>query len=138
MKITDIIGESAGVGLVVPGVNMPAGMHPDEIRRQARKFGNRVTKDGIPPVASTDGSDAVKEGRRRRRHRRRKLSWLKRLIDLARKDQKRFHEEVWDNPSNTGHSKKLTPAQKAAAEARADRNNRSYPNLIDNMWASKR
>lgn len=137
MKITDIIGESAGVGRVVPGVNMPAGMHPDEIRRQAIKFGNRVTKDGSPPVASTDGSDAVDEGRRRW-HR---MSWLKRLIDRSRKERKnrrRFHEEVWDEPSKKKSSKSLTPAQKAAAKARAARNGRPYPNLIDNMWASKR
>lgn len=57
MKIRDIIGEAAGVGLVVPGVNMPAGMHPDEIRRQAKKFRLKVSKDGRPPVAKTDGSD---------------------------------------------------------------------------------
>lgn len=134
MKITDIIGESAGVGLVVPGVNMPAGMHPDEIRRQSRKFGNRVTNDGVPPVASTDGLDAVKEGRRRRR--RHKMKWLKRLLDLARKDRRRFYEEVWDKPSSKKHGEKLTPAQKAAAKARADRAGRRYPNLIDNMWAA--
>ena len=57
MKIRDIIGEAAGVGLVVPGVNMPAGMHQDEIRRQARKFKFDVDKNGRPPVAKTNGSD---------------------------------------------------------------------------------
>ena len=113
---------------------MPAGMHPDEIRRQSRKFGNRVTNDGVPPVASTDGLDAVKEGRRRRR--RHKMKWLKRLLDLARKDRRRFYEEVWDKPSSKKHGEKLTPAQKAAAKARADRAGRRYPNLIDNMWAA--
>jgi hypothetical protein len=47
--------EQAGVGLVVPGVNMPAGQHPDEIERQARKFGFKVTAQGVPPQARTDG-----------------------------------------------------------------------------------
>lgn len=60
MRISEII-ETAGVGRVVPGVNMPAGMHPDEISRQAAKFGNRVDRDGRPPVASTNGSDALGE-----------------------------------------------------------------------------
>ena len=47
--------EAGGVGLVVRGVNMPAGIHPDEIRRQARKLGFKVSKHGVPPVARTDG-----------------------------------------------------------------------------------
>ena len=47
--------DAAGVGLVVPGVNMPAGQHPDEIRRQARKFGFKTTAQGVPPVSRTDG-----------------------------------------------------------------------------------
>ena len=54
-KPGDGLAEQGGVGLVVPGVNMPAGMHPDEIRRQARKFGFKTTKDGVPPVTRTDG-----------------------------------------------------------------------------------
>lgn len=33
--------------------------------------------------------------------------------------------------------KKLTPAQVAAAKARAERAGRRYPNLVDNMWAAK-
>jgi hypothetical protein len=47
--------EAGGVGLVVPGVNMPAGIHPDEIQRQARKLGFKVTKQGVPPVVRSDG-----------------------------------------------------------------------------------
>jgi hypothetical protein len=47
--------DAAGVGLVVPGVNMPAGQHPDEIRRQARKFGFKTSAQGVPPVSRTDG-----------------------------------------------------------------------------------
>ena len=50
-----VVTEDGGTGLVVPGVNMPAGIHPDEIRRQAKKFGNRVSKDGVPPVAKSNG-----------------------------------------------------------------------------------
>ena len=46
--------EAAGVGLVVPG-NMPTGIHPDEIRRQAAKFGNKVTSRGVPPIADSSG-----------------------------------------------------------------------------------
>ena len=47
--------EQGGVGLVVPGVNMPAGIHADEIRRQAKKFGFKTTKHGVPPIAKSDG-----------------------------------------------------------------------------------
>jgi len=47
-------------------------------------------------------------------------------------------KEVWDKPSGRKKSKKLTPAQKTAAKARAKRAGRTYPNLIDNMWASNR
>jgi hypothetical protein len=47
--------EAGGVGLVVPGVNMPAGIHTDEIKRQARKWGFKVSKHGVPPIARTDG-----------------------------------------------------------------------------------
>lgn len=60
MKISEII-ETAGVGRMVPGVNMPKGMHPDEISRQAAKFGNKVDRDGRPPIASTNGRDAIDE-----------------------------------------------------------------------------
>jgi hypothetical protein len=47
--------DAAGVGLVVPGVNMPAGIHADEIRRQARKWGFKVSKHGVPPITRSDG-----------------------------------------------------------------------------------
>lgn len=60
MRISDII-EAAGVGRVVPGVNMPKGMHTDEITWQAAKFGNLVDQDGRPPIARTDGRDALRE-----------------------------------------------------------------------------
>lgn len=41
--------EAAGVGRVVKGVNTTADVGPDEIRKQAAKFGNRISKDGVPP-----------------------------------------------------------------------------------------
>jgi hypothetical protein len=31
----------------------------------------------------------------------------------------------------------LSPAQKAAAKARAEAAGRRYPNLVDNMWAAR-
>ena len=49
------VQEAAGVGLVVPGVNQPAGIHKDEIRRQAAKLGFDVTAQGVPPTARTNG-----------------------------------------------------------------------------------
>lgn len=44
----------------------------------------------------------------------------------------------WDreNP-NAGHHEHLTPAQKAAAKRRAKKAGRPYPNLVDNMRASR-
>jgi hypothetical protein len=46
--------------------------------------------------------------------------------------------EVWDKPMPDSAKKgSLSPEQKAKAKARADRAGRSYPNMIDNMWASK-
>lgn len=54
-KLHQLQEDAAGVGLVVPGVNMPTGIHPDEIRRQARKWGFKVTAQGVPPTARTDG-----------------------------------------------------------------------------------
>lgn len=40
------------------------------------------------------------------------------------------------NPKRT--STKLSPADVAAARARARRAGRRYPNLVDNMWAATR
>lgn len=54
-KSNSVLQEQGGVGLVVPGVNMPAGQHPDEIRRQAKKFGFRVSARGVPPLIKTSG-----------------------------------------------------------------------------------
>jgi hypothetical protein len=54
-KLDQLQEDAAGVGLVVPGVNMPTGQHADEIRRQARKWGFKVSAQGVPPTARTDG-----------------------------------------------------------------------------------
>lgn len=47
---------------------------------------------------------------------------------------------VWDKPrpKGLGKSKPLSPAKKAAAKASAKRAGRPYPNLVDNMNASKK
>lgn len=54
-KSNSVLQEQGGVGLVVPGVNMPAGQHPDEIRRQAKKFGFQVSAQGVPPLIKSSG-----------------------------------------------------------------------------------
>lgn len=47
-------------------------------------------------------------------------------------------EEVWDKPMPDSKKQgSLSPEQKAKAKARAERAGRSYPNMVDNMWASK-
>ena len=46
--------------------------------------------------------------------------------------------EVWDKPNPAKKHKKLSPAKKAAAKASAKAAGRPYPNLIDNMKASKK
>lgn len=47
-------------------------------------------------------------------------------------------KQVWDKPNPKATSKKLTPAQKAAAKARAKKAGRRYPNLVDNMAVAKK
>jgi hypothetical protein len=46
---------------------------------------------------------------------------------------------VWEtkNPKPKGKTKPLTPGQKAQAKARAKKAGRPYPNLVDNMRASR-
>lgn len=49
-------------------------------------------------------------------------------------------KEVWDKPNpvqKAGKSKKLTPAQKAKAKARAKAAGRPYPNMVDNIAVAK-
>jgi hypothetical protein len=47
-------------------------------------------------------------------------------------------KQVWDKPNPKSKSKALTPGQKASAKARAKKAGRPYPNLIDNMAASRK
>ena len=42
------VEEAGGVGRVVPGVNTSVDVGPNEIKKQAAKFGNAVDKDGVP------------------------------------------------------------------------------------------
>ena len=42
------ITESGGVGKIVPGVNTTVDVGPNEIKKQAKKFGNDVDKNGVP------------------------------------------------------------------------------------------
>lgn len=46
--------------------------------------------------------------------------------------------QVWDKPNPSKKPKKLSLAQKAFAKATAKRAGRPYPNLIDNMRASRK
>jgi 5'(3')-deoxyribonucleotidase len=42
------VSEAGGVGRVVPGINTTVDVGPNEIVKQAKKFGNDVNKDGFP------------------------------------------------------------------------------------------
>lgn len=44
---------------------------------------------------------------------------------------------VWEKPNPKKKSKALTPSQKAKAKAAAKKAGRKYPNLVDNMRASR-
>ena len=48
MKIQDLYED----GRIVKGVNTTVDVGPDEIKKQAAKFGNTVDKDGRPPTLS--------------------------------------------------------------------------------------
>lgn len=57
---------------------------------------------------------------------------------IGLKNNKVVEEEVWDKPMPDSEKQgSLTPEQKAKAKARAAKAGRKYPNMIDNMWASK-
>jgi hypothetical protein len=47
-------------------------------------------------------------------------------------------KEFWDKKNPKKTSKKLTPAQKAAAKKRAKAAGRPYPNLVDNAAVAKK
>ena len=46
--LTNEVKEAAGVGRVIPGINTSVDVGPNEIIKQAKKFGNDVDKDGFP------------------------------------------------------------------------------------------
>jgi hypothetical protein len=46
-------------------------------------------------------------------------------------------KDVWDKPNPKKKSTPLTDKQKSAAKARAAKAGRPYPNLVDNMAASR-
>jgi hypothetical protein len=46
-------------------------------------------------------------------------------------------KQVWKKPNPKKTSKPLTAAQKAKAKADAKKAGRKYPNLVDNMRASR-
>jgi hypothetical protein len=65
-------------------------------------------------------------------------------VRKARRDDTDFTEyakggEVWSKPrpKGLGAPKKLSSAKKSAAKAAAKKAGRPYPNLVDNMRASK-
>ena len=47
-KKLNVVKETGGVGKVVPGINTTVDVGPNEITKQAAKFGNKVSKDGVP------------------------------------------------------------------------------------------
>jgi hypothetical protein len=48
-----------------------------------------------------------------------------------------MNKDFWDKKNPKKKSKTLTPAQKAAAIARARAKGRPYPNLVDNAAVSR-
>lgn len=46
------IYETGGVGRIVKGVNTTVDVGPNEIKKQAAKFGNKVSRDGVPKLMS--------------------------------------------------------------------------------------
>lgn len=47
-------------------------------------------------------------------------------------------KKVWNTPDPSKKDKALTPDQKAKAKAAAKKAGRPYPNLVDNMNATKK
>ena len=70
---------------------------------------------------------------RRKKKRRKDAS-----MDIQTKSKEKDKPAFWDKPYKPkNESSKLTEKQKKAAKARAARAGRSYPNLVDNTWASR-
>jgi hypothetical protein len=47
-------------------------------------------------------------------------------------------KKVWETPDPTKKDKKLSPAKKSAAKARAKAAGRPYPNAVDNIAAARK
>lgn len=47
-------------------------------------------------------------------------------------------KKVWNTPDPTKKDKKLSPAKKSAAKARAKAAGRPYPNAVDNIAVSRK
>ena len=47
-------------------------------------------------------------------------------------------KKVWNTPDPTKKDKKLSPAKRSAAKAKAKAAGRPYPNLVDNMAAARK
>jgi len=58
-------------------------------------------------------------------------------IALLNGEVKYVAKEVWNTKNPKKKSTPLSSSAKSAAKARAAKAGRPYPNLIDNMWASK-
>jgi len=54
-KPTAVLHEEGGVGRIVKGVNTTADVQPGETQRQAQKFLNKVSPEGVPPQLSPSG-----------------------------------------------------------------------------------
>lgn len=63
--IVDLLGETAGVGKIVKGVNTTADVGVNEIPKQAAKWGFKVSRTGVPPTINTNGSIGSKKRERR-------------------------------------------------------------------------
>jgi hypothetical protein len=64
-SFVDLLGETAGVGKIVKGVNTTVDVGVNEIPKQAAKWGFSVSKTGVPPIINTNGSIGSKKRERR-------------------------------------------------------------------------
>lgn len=64
-SFVDLIGETAGVGKIVKGVNTTVDVGVNEIPKQAAKWGFKVSRTGVPPTINTNGSIGSKKRERR-------------------------------------------------------------------------
>jgi hypothetical protein len=55
-SFVDRLGETAGVGKIVKGVNTTVDVGINEIPKQAAKWGFKVSRTGVPPIVNTNGS----------------------------------------------------------------------------------